>query len=80
MVGIDSVYRTLNKKKSNIVLVHLLNEDVRNAIRMDLNIKNSHNIDGDTQNQRNDMEHDSSHCKQRKEGQITFLSSVQKYV
>lgn len=59
--------------------MHLLNKDVRKAIRMDLNKRSSHNIDGDIQNQRNDMEHDNPHCKQRKEGQ-QFLSSVQKYV
>lgn len=45
---------------------------------MDVNVKNIQNIDGSTDNQRNDMEHDNFDCKQRKEPQ--FLSSVQKYV
>lgn len=47
---------------------------------MDLNVKKSHNTDGDTHHQSNDtMEHDKSDCKQRKEGQ-QFLSSLEKYV
>lgn len=44
---------------------------------MDLSNK-SHSINTDKQNQRNDMEHDNSPCKQRKAGQ-QFLSSVNKY-